>query len=43
MAMGKPDADELALLEPFRGKAPDEQQESEPDVTFQDTSTARPS
>src|SRR6478752_1574599 len=24
MAMGKPDADELALLEPFRGKAPDE-------------------
>jgi microcin C transport system substrate-binding protein len=24
MAMGKPDADELALLEPFRGKVPDE-------------------
>jgi microcin C transport system substrate-binding protein len=24
MALGKPDADELALLEPFRGKVPDE-------------------
>jgi microcin C transport system substrate-binding protein len=24
MAMGKPDADEVALLEPFRGKVPDE-------------------